>query len=265
MRWLKLPRARRFARPRRRRERVRSRAASRRSRANPLLPAHVFGPGRPSVPVFADLLGLCGRGDRAPWPLGGLLDGRGARVPLPSLGRVWLRPAARSAAHGRLMGATLALWTLALRRVSLAYDARGLYGLAPFLIQPQRSDRWPSRVGPPKLRVAWKAVASSSSRRAITTRLAPTCLRARPARSRPQARPTTSSEWPGRWKYQPAWRSLSMLRKRQAALMTERSRSAVSCGARPFISRSSPASRRERSWTCRSSAGSRSAMAFSPR
>ena len=39
-----------------------------------------------------------------------------------------------------------------------------------------------------------------------------------------------------------AWRSLSMLRKRQVALMTERSRWAVSCGAKPFILRLSPAS-----------------------
>src|SRR5271155_2691295 len=160
MRWLKSPRARRFARPLRRRERAGLGAAPGRPRADPLLPAHVFEPGRPSVPVFADLFGLHGRGDRAPWPLGGLLDGAGARVPLPSLGRLRLRSSARSASHGRLMGSALALWALALGRVSLASDARGLYGLAPFLIQPKRSDRWPSRVGPPKLCLALKAAAS---------------------------------------------------------------------------------------------------------
>ena len=49
------------------------------------------------------------------------------------------------------MGAALGLRTLALTQVSLASDARGLYGLAPFLIEPKRSDRWPSRVGPPHL------------------------------------------------------------------------------------------------------------------
>ena len=160
MRWRRSPRARRLARPRRRRERAGLGAAPRSPRADPLLPAHVFEPDRPSVPVFADLFGLYGRGDGAPWPLGRLLDGAGACVPLPPLGRLRLRSAARPASAHRLMGATLALWTLAFRRVSLAYDARGLYGLAPFLIQPKRSDRWPSRVAPPKLRLAWKAVAS---------------------------------------------------------------------------------------------------------
>src|ERR1700733_16208196 len=132
MRWRKSPRARRSARPCRRRGPARVGAPGR-ARADPLLPAYIFEPARPEVPLFADLLGLYGRGDRAPRPLGGLLDGRGACVPLPPLGRLRLRSAARSAAHGRLMGA-LALWTLAFRRVSLAYDARGLYGLAPFLI-----------------------------------------------------------------------------------------------------------------------------------
>ena len=48
------------------------------------------------------------------------------------------------------------------------------------MIQPKRSDRWPSRAGPPQLRLASKAAASSSSRRAITTRSAPICSRARP-------------------------------------------------------------------------------------
>ena len=136
------------------------RAAPGRARADPLLPADTLRPYRPPVPVFADLFGIYGRGDRAPRSLGGLLDGCGARVPMPSLGRLRLRSSARPASHGRLMGSALALWTLALRRVSLAYDARGLYGLAPFLIQPKRSDRWPSRVGPPKLCLALKAAAS---------------------------------------------------------------------------------------------------------
>src|ERR1700729_3494918 len=181
MRWLKSPRARRLARPRRRRERARSRAASRRSRADPLLPAHALQSDRSTVPLFADLFGLCGRGDRAPWPWARRLDGLGARVPLPPVGRLRLRPAARSACPQRLMGAALAVWALALRRVSLASAARGLYGFAPSLIQPKRSQRWPSRAGPLLLCRASKAVASSSSRRAITRRLAPTCSPARPA------------------------------------------------------------------------------------
>src|SRR3984957_17061563 len=127
MRWLKSPRARRLARPRPRRDRAGSRAAPRRPCADPLLPADTLRPYRPSVPLFADLFGLYGRGDRTPWPLGWLLDGAGARVPLPPLGRLRLRPAARPVSHEGLMGAALALRTLALRRVSLAYDARGLY------------------------------------------------------------------------------------------------------------------------------------------
>src|ERR1700733_13939332 len=154
MRWLRSARVRRLTRPRRRRERDRSRAASRRPRADPLLPAHVFKPDWPAVSVLANLFNLCGRGDRAPRPLGRLLDGVGPGVPLPPLGQFRLRSRARSASPERLMGATLALWTLALRRVSLASAARGLYGLAPSLIQPTRSHRWPSRAVPPQLRLA---------------------------------------------------------------------------------------------------------------
>ncbi len=112
-----------LTRPRRRRERDRSRAASRRPCADPLLSAHTFRPHRPAVPIFADLFGVCGRGDRAPWPLGGLLDGPGARVSLPPLGRLGLRSRARSSSPERLMGATVALWTLAPGRVSLASAA----------------------------------------------------------------------------------------------------------------------------------------------
>src|SRR5271169_3681780 len=137
MRWLRSPRGTPLTRPRRRRERDRSRAASRRPCADPLLSAYAFEPNRPAVPVLADLFGLCGRGERAPRPLGGLLDGPGAGVPLPPLGRLRLRSHARSASPEGLMGATLALWTLALGRVSLASAARGLYGLAPSLIQPR--------------------------------------------------------------------------------------------------------------------------------
>src|ERR1700722_14225644 len=246
MRWLRSARARRLTRPRRRRERAGLGAASRRPCADPLLSAYAFEPDRPAVSVLANLFGLCGRGDRAPRPLGRLLDGVGAGVPLPPLGRLRLRSHARSASPERLMGATLALWTLALGRVSLASAASRLYGLAPPLIQPKRSQRWPSRAGPPQLRLASKAAASSLSRRAITTRSAPTCLPARSARSKRPAPHTTSSAWPAPWRFQPAWRSLSMPRRRRAGLMTEQLRSAVSSAGKPFILRLSPASRRER-------------------
>ena len=73
-------------RPRRRRERAGCRAAPRRPRADPLLPAHAFEPHRPAMPVFADLFGLCGRGDRAPWPVGRLLDGRWRACAAATLG-----------------------------------------------------------------------------------------------------------------------------------------------------------------------------------
>src|ERR1700735_5451971 len=120
MPWGRSRRARRLARPRRRRERAGSGAAPRRPCADPLLPAYIFEPDRPAVPVPGDLFGLHGRGDRAPWPLGRLLDGPCAGVSLPSLGWLRLRSAARPASHKRLMGAALALWTLALGQVSLA-------------------------------------------------------------------------------------------------------------------------------------------------
>src|ERR1700722_5639051 len=119
MPWSRSLRARRPARPRQRRERAGSGAAPRRPCADPLLPAHTIEPDRPAVPVFADVFGLHGRGDGALWPLGGLLDGPCAGVPLPSLGWLRLRSAARPASHEGLMGAALALRTLAFRRVSL--------------------------------------------------------------------------------------------------------------------------------------------------
>src|SRR3984885_7326680 len=264
MRWLRSARARRLTRPRQRRERDRSCAASRRPCADPLLSAYAFKPDRPAVSVLANLFGLCGRGDRAPRPLGRLLDGVGAGVPLPPLGRLRLRSHARSAPPERLMGATLALWTLALGRVSLASAASRLYGLAPSLIQPKRSHRWPSRVVPPQLRLASKAAASSLSRRAITTRSAPTCLPARPERSKRPAPPTTSSAWPAPWRFQPAWRSLSMPRKGRAPRLDRPARAAVWSAGKPFTLRLSRASQRGRSWTCRLSDVLRSAMASSP-
>src|ERR1700677_2524336 len=113
MRSARSPRAMRRKRLRRRRERTCPRAAPRRPRADPLLPAHPLKPHRPAVPVFADLLGLCGRSDPAAWPVGGLLDGLGARVPLPSARRLGLRSAAGAARPARFLGAPVALRSLA--------------------------------------------------------------------------------------------------------------------------------------------------------
>src|SRR5580658_2641020 len=120
MRSVRSPRARRRKRSRRRRERVCSRPAPRRPRADPLLPAHAFKPGRPGVPISADLLGLYGRGDRAARPVGGLVDGPGARVPVPPVGRLWLRSAARPARSARFLGPPLAL-----RRLAFAWRVKG--------------------------------------------------------------------------------------------------------------------------------------------
>ena len=104
----RLRRARRRPRTRRPRERARLRAAPRSPGADPGLPAHALEPDRPAVPLFADLFGLCGRGGRPPWRVGRLLDGTGARVPLPPVGRRRLRPAARPdllrTPHGRSLG-----------------------------------------------------------------------------------------------------------------------------------------------------------------
>src|SRR5271156_3306521 len=143
MRSVRSRRAKRSSRGLRRRERAWSRAAARRPRADPVLPAHALEPHWPAVPLSAELLGLCGCGDRAARPLGGLLDGGCARLPLPPVGRRRLRSAARSAVPRRLVGSALALWALAPvvergARASLASPALGLYGLALFSRQPRK-------------------------------------------------------------------------------------------------------------------------------
>ena len=48
----------------------------------------LFGPAGPPLPLPADLLGLRRRSDPAARPVGGRLDGDGANLPLPSLGRL---------------------------------------------------------------------------------------------------------------------------------------------------------------------------------
>ena len=62
---------------------------------DPFLPVDPVGRARPAMPLPADLLGLCGRSDPAAWRLGGRLDGCGADLPLPPLGRGGLRSSAR--------------------------------------------------------------------------------------------------------------------------------------------------------------------------
>src|SRR3954447_3356604 len=46
----------------------------------------VFRTGRLSLPAPANLLGICRRGARPLWSLGGRLDDLGATLPLPSVG-----------------------------------------------------------------------------------------------------------------------------------------------------------------------------------
>jgi hypothetical protein len=49
-----------------------------------------------------------------PRPMGRVVDGACADLPLPPLGRVRLRPAARGDSRPRRLGAAVALWSLAL-------------------------------------------------------------------------------------------------------------------------------------------------------
>ena len=97
---------------------------------------------RPRVPVFADLLGLRGRSDPAAWAVGGLVDGLGAGMPLPPVGRLGLRPAAAAASLAGFLGAAVALSSLALAprmtAASLACPAPDHYGLTLFQSQPLR-------------------------------------------------------------------------------------------------------------------------------
>lgn len=73
----------------------------------------------PAMPLSADLLGLCGRGHTNAWRLGRRMDGRGANLPLPSLGRARVRPGARAGARRRALVSALDLW-----RVAAAEGAR---------------------------------------------------------------------------------------------------------------------------------------------
>ena len=61
------------------------------------------------MPLSAELFGLYGRSDPRSWTLGGRLDGRGANLPLSSLGRLGLRPHADPNARRRALVAPLAI------------------------------------------------------------------------------------------------------------------------------------------------------------
>ena len=145
---------------RRRRERACAHAARRRAHADPLLPAHTFKLGRPAVPIFADLLVLHGPGDPAAWALGWLLDGLGAGVPLPSLGRLGLRSAARATRPAALPGRVHGAMESGDPRLSEKRQALPL-PLPPFMdwrcsTALKRLDPWPNRAGPPHLRLEFE-------------------------------------------------------------------------------------------------------------
>src|SRR5208337_408789 len=108
------PRGGRPLRTRQRDDRPRPFAASRGARVDPFLPVDVVERSRPAVPLPSELLGLRRRGDPASWAVGGFLDGRGADLPLPSLGRRGLRSAARDDFERGLVVAAVALRTLAI-------------------------------------------------------------------------------------------------------------------------------------------------------
>ena len=203
------------------------------------------------MPLSADLLGLCGRGDRAPRPVGRRMDGRGAHLPLPSLGRLGVsirRPTQfRAAPRGRGPGATDA-------GVSAATEC-GLPRRPPAFMDVRHSDTAArdfqhGRAAPRRRqhpRPASRAGASSSSRRVSTTRSAHDLLAgANRALEAAGASHDLVSASLARSRFPPAWRSRSTRRKPPAGLTTARSRSAASCAARTFISKSSPANRRGR-------------------
>src|SRR5271165_6295623 len=77
------------------------------------VPTHAVERPRPAMSLFAELLGLRRRGDPAPWTLGRRLDGRRADLPVPPVGRLGLRSAARGVARRRELGAALEVWPLA--------------------------------------------------------------------------------------------------------------------------------------------------------
>jgi hypothetical protein len=63
------------------------------------LSAHPVRDRRDPLPAFANLLGLYGRGDRAPWALGRGRDGHCPASPLPALGHLRIRSGAKNLAE----------------------------------------------------------------------------------------------------------------------------------------------------------------------
>ena len=248
---------------------------------DPLLPAHAVRPDRPAVPLSADLLGLRRRGDRAPRPLGRRLDGRGAHLPLPSLGRVRLRSAAREsrrAPRGRCPGVTdaggsarseaggrrptprhrlQAILRSAKQTMAVSSRPRLVWAIAdmPCLGRPRPlrtggiPDR-PSRDFYGRAAPRRRLRAPHRRRRFLIVEAryydaigAAAACRRRPGARRRRRRATTSSASRARWRSRPASRSRSTRPRRPGAPMTARSRSAAWSAARPIISRSSRASR----------------------
>ena len=81
----------------------------RRAWAHTRLSRHPLGFRWALVPACAELLGLCGRGDRAARALGRRLDEPCARLSMPAGGHERLRPAAAADARERRRAASLAL------------------------------------------------------------------------------------------------------------------------------------------------------------
>ncbi len=112
------------------------RAAPNRPSLHPRLPADAIEPHRPTVPLSADVFALHGRGDRAARPLGGRLDRSRPALPLPSLGRLRLRPDAGAPRSARELLDALALWPLADAASPKFSDPP-----ARFMISPWRGSR----------------------------------------------------------------------------------------------------------------------------
>src|SRR5712691_6912737 len=88
-------------------------AAQFRPRADQALSLHPVAAHRIALPASADLLGICRRGDRAAWPVGGRLDGARAHPALPPVGNRGARfRSAPTAGWGALVSA-VALRSLA--------------------------------------------------------------------------------------------------------------------------------------------------------
>jgi hypothetical protein len=84
---------------------------------DPRLSVDAFFSVRASMPLSADMFGICRRGDLPTRSMGGSMDGTGARLPLPPLRRLRVRSTAGETSRRRKLGDALALWRLAYREV----------------------------------------------------------------------------------------------------------------------------------------------------